>query len=965
MGFSRESSLEGQVDSWAPDRRMAPARRDAFVLGGIRRSPDTEKTNTHHLGVADETVNVDAELLFPGPPPPAEDNQSSRPAISPLKPWKLAIVDDEPDMHAVSAMVLRGFEFKGRRLEILNEYSAAGAMRLLKAQPDVAVLLLDVVMETDHAGLDVVKFVRENLDNHMVRIILRTGQPGLAPENKVISDYDINDYKDKTELTAQKLLTCITTALRTYDDLETIRELSTSKQSLERMVRERTDDLEQANQKLEREMTDRLRVMESLRRNQRVLAEAQRIAKVGNFEWDPAGDDMSWSNQVYCILGIPDHKTSATFSGLMKRIPVLDREVMERAIRSAAAHSSKFDIEHAITRDNGRPGFVRQQGEISFDATRGVKRVVGILQDITEQRAITETMRKLSVAVEQTADSVIITDKGGVIEYVNPAFSSLTGYSREEALGRTPAILNSGKQPEVYFQRLWQAILDGGVFSDVMVNQRKDGSLFYEAKTITPQKNSVGAITHFISTGKDITERMLTQERIEHMAHHDALTGLPNRVLLVDRLEQAISRSKWRNRHVAVLFLDMDRFKLVNDTLGHGGGDKILKIQSQRLLECLREGDTVARLGGDEFAIVLNDIADREDIALIARKILQATQSPVTIDNHELILTTSIGISVFPEDAQDGQALIKRADVAMYNAKARGKDQYAFYTPQDEAKSVTRLSLETSLRQALERKEFLLHYQPLIDVGSGKIIGMEALLRWRRPDGVLVPPMDFIPLLEETGLISPVGRWVMHTACLEARSLLDAGFALQRVAVNVSLNQFRLKSFVRETEEILVHSGLASQCLELELTEGILINDVKETVEILERFHELGILLSIDDFGTGYSSMNYLRRLPFDSLKIDRSFIKGIPDSADDCAIVTAIIALAHSMNLEIVAEGVETPEQLAFVGGLACQRMQGYLCSPPLPSEGFRALLAKIPGHAMDNHPAPNKRQVRHVKPA
>lgn len=852
------------------------------------------------------------------------------------EPWKVAVIDDDQDVHAVTRLALSDFRFKDRPLKMFHAFSAAQARDLLRQEPGMAVILLDVVMETERAGLEVVRYVREELDNGMVRIILRTGQPGQAPEGKVISEYDINDYKEKSDLTVQKLVSALTTALRGYDDLLTIQALAVSKSSLERLVQERTTELAEKNQALALAMAQKQTVLDALHRQQALLAEAQKIAHIGNYEWSLVSREMVWSDQIYRVLQVPENSIVPSMDALLQVVPSEDYARVDAVIRNAVASRQPYDVEHSILRSDGSTGYVHQQGEVHYDDVGDAVRLVGTLQDITERRRADDKMRKLSAAVEQTADSVMITDCHGVIEYVNAAFSKLTGYESHEVCGQTPRLLKSGQLLEIFYRRLWSQILKGEVFSDVIVNKRKDGSLYHEARTITPQKDAAGKVTHFISTGRDISDQILLQERMQHLAHHDGLTGLPNRILLTDRLEQAITRSKWRDRHVAVLFMDMDRFKVINDTLGHATGDLLLKAMAQRLTGCVRDGDTVARLGGDEFAIVLNDVATHDDVIRRSQKVLDAMQEPLLLDGRELFMTTSIGISVYPQDGDSSQVLLKRADVAMYNAKVGGKNNFQFYTEHDEARELAKLGLETALRRALERQEFFLAYQPKVDSVSRQICGFETLLRWRRPDGEVVPPIEFITLLEETGMILAVGDWVLHTACSQAQAMHQAGLPPQNVSVNISLYQFRQKGFVQRVLEILRQTGLAPERLELEITEGVLVDDVKEATQILEALNAAGVRLSIDDFGTGYSSMHYLRRLPFDAIKIDKSFIDGLPGNKDDCAIVTAIITLAHSMDLDVVAEGVETAEQFEFVKTLGCRSIQGYFFSPPLSAEKY-----------------------------
>ena len=853
--------------------------------------------------------------------------------------WKIMIIDDEQVMHNVSQMVLKNFSYKERGLEFIHGYSGNEARELVKQHPDTAIILLDVVMETDSAGLDTVKYIREQLHNRVVRIILRTGQPGQAPEHQVVRLYDINGYLEKNKLTSQYLEIALITSLRSYDDICTIGQLTDDNDTLESLVEARTKDLSAANAKLQQQMKEQEQARMALQQSKARLAEAQRIARIGHFEWCGNDDSMIWSEQIHHILEIPvtpDHHTWAEF---LNFVHDGDRVLVSEIMRQAEQGQKSYDIEHRLRQTSGNVRYVRQQGEFIFDGDGGVRGIVGTLQDITDRRLAEFEMRKLSMAVEQTADGIMITNNNGVIEYVNHAMMKMTGYTREELIGQSPRLLKSGKQSEAFYHRLWKTIQRGEVFTEIIINRRKDERCYYEEKTITPQKNAQGEIVSYISSGKDITERMKSQERLHHLAHHDALTGLPNRVLLQDRLSQAISRARWRERKVAVLFLDMDRFKVINDTLGHNVGDVLLKEMALRLSDCAREGDSVARLGGDEFAVILNDIASIDDIPQVVSKILTHLAEPFKHNDRELFITSSIGISLFPDDGDNGQTLLKKSDAAMYHAKRKGKNTYQFYTAEDEHQAIERLTLESSLRRALERDEFRLYYQPQLSLSSCTIGSYEALLRWQHPERGLIAPIHFIPLLEETGMIISVGEWVLHTACVQERTNQQAGHTAKKVAVNIAIQQFRQKDFVQMVERILRDTGLSPQHLELEVTEGVLIDDITETAAKLRELHELGVSLSIDDFGTGYSSMNYLRRLPFDSLKIDRSFVTDVTTNSDDGAIAAAIVTLAHSIGLEVIAEGVETTEQLSFLDRLGCDIIQGYLCSPPLPATAFASM--------------------------
>jgi len=543
-------------------------------------------------------------------------------------------------------------------------------------------------------------------------------------------------------------------------------------------------------------------------------------------------------------------------------------------------------------------------------------------------------MRKLSGAIEQTDDIVVITDRSGVIEYVNPAFEAASGFSREQAVGGTPGISKSGLHDGEFYRQMWRTILRGEVFRDVLINRRRDGSLYYEEKTITPFKDDAGTVTHFVSTGKDITERMEAQEHLHYLAHHDALTGLPNRALLQDRLAHAIAQCARSDTMLAVLFFDLDRFKNVNDSLGHATGDDLLKAVVERVSACVRRGDTFARLSGDEFTIVMEGLDDTDDVSAVAEKVLAAVRAPTLAGGHEMLVTASIGISIYPHDARDIENLLKHADSAMYRAKETGGNSYQYFTADMTAHAVEHLKLHSQVHRALERGEFILHYQPRIDVRDGHVLGVEALLRWEHPEYGLVSPAQFIPLLEETGLILEVGEWVLKTACRINRRLSEATGRPLRIAVNLSTRQFRDQDLLGKVRRCLEEDDLQPEQLELEITESLLADRIEQTAETLRILQAMGVRISVDDFGTGYSSMGYLKRFPIGRLKIDRSFVRDIPGDENDTGIVRAIIALARSLHMDVTAEGVETDEQLDFVREQGCDEAQGYLLARPMPCE-------------------------------
>lgn len=559
------------------------------------------------------------------------------------------------------------------------------------------------------------------------------------------------------------------------------------------------------------------------------------------------------------------------------------------------------------------------------------------LQRNIQQREESEhSLMKLSSAVTNSGASIAITNTFGIIEYVNEKFCELTGFSNDEAVNRSIDLLGLTKFPNGEVVPTWNMKCLKDNWKGDLLSNRKDGSHFWCTTTISAVHDKSGAVTNYIVSGIDITELKEASSTMKQLALFDALTGLANRRLFVDRMGQSIAASQRRNTIAALLFLDLDQFKRINDTLGHDAGDELLLIVADRLTSCVRAQDTVARLGGDEFTILLNDITDVQSITQIANQILKELKEPIMLGKHEVIISTSIGITLTPNDSQEVDALMKNADLALYQAKARGRDCYYYFTEELNTKALKLLNIEQELRHALQMDEFSLVYQPQVCLKTGSISSIEALIRWHHPTRGEVPPDEFIGIAEETGLIVQIGEWVLRNACMQTKMLQQLTGQKIRVAVNLSSRQFSDPDLEQVIAEVLVESGLNPKYLEIEVTESMLMDNIDKVIEQLNRIKTTGPTITIDDFGSGYSSLSYLKRLPVDILKVDREFVKDIPEDLNDMEITSAIIAIAHKLNLKVIAEGVENIDQRDFLVINKCDYAQGYYFSRPISFESL-----------------------------
>ncbi len=552
-----------------------------------------------------------------------------------------------------------------------------------------------------------------------------------------------------------------------------------------------------------------------------------------------------------------------------------------------------------------------------------------------------QSLRQAAIVFDSTPEGVLVTDSEGTIVAANPAFAEISGYAAEELIGKNPRIFKSNLQPADLAQEMWAGLIETGHWEGEVSNRRKDGSVYTEWLTIHSVRDNAGNLSHYVAVFAHVAAIKEAQARMYHLAHHDPLTDLPNRLLLGDRLAHAIERARRDHHRVAVLFLDLDRFKIINDTLGHGVGDAILRHVGVRLQRHMRAEDTVARLGGDEFMVVIDHLKHPEEAGFIAQKVIEALTEEMRVDDLKFYLTGSIGISLFPDDGESTDELIKNADTAMYRAKERGRNQYHYYTSELTADAMEHFALTNNLRLALERDEFELYYQPQRELSSRRLIGVEALLRWHHPEHGLIRPDRFIPVAEDAGLMVPIGTWVLETACRQARQWADAGLPPFKMAINLSGKQLTRDDLPEIIGQALRDSDLTPGHLELEITETFVMHQPEHTIGVLDRLRGMGVSLAIDDFGTGHSSLSQLKRLPSHCLKIDRSFVRDLPTDPNDEAIARAIVAMGHALGLGIIAEGIENSQQAEVLRQAGCDVGQGYHFGYPVPANEMYALLA------------------------
>ncbi len=735
------------------------------------------------------------------------------------------------------------------------------------------------------------------------------------------------------------------------------------------------------------DITDRRQADEKLQQSEKRLANAQKLVHMGYWNWDIVKNELSWSDEVYRIFGMKPQEFGKTRESFFSSVHIDDREFVQKTMDDALSSDKLYKIDYRIVLPDGSERIVNEQVEIIYDSEGKAIQMNGTIQDITERKLIEEglwTRERQQAAISELGmhaledpdintllnETVSITAlalgvqycgllellpdgkalllkagvgwKTGSVGYVTVGTDtdSQAGYT----LHSNEPVIVGDIRTETRFSTP-SLLLEHKVVSGMSVILKgKDRPFGVIGVHTTRQRTfTVDDVNFLLSVSNvvaDAIERKRLSAHIDHVAQYDILTDLPNRILFIDRVTRTISRAKREKEQIAVLYLNLDRFKAINDSMGNETGDRLLKSVAERMVNCVREGDTVSRMGGDEFAIMLVGITSVPDVTKVSQKIIKAVSKPLVLDGREMHITASIGISMYPQDDEKMEGLIKKASTAMLQAKEQGRNNDRFYNTEMETSSYEMMMLENDLRKALDRKEFLLCYQPQVDINTGRIIGVEALVRWRHPDRGMVSPAEFIPIAEETGLIIPIGEWVLHTALAQNKAWQEDGLAPVNMSVNFSAVQFRQKDPVELVANALRETGLNPGYMGLEITESVIMKGADVVIKKFHELKELGIHICMDDFGTGYSSLSYLKRFPIDILKIDQSFARNVTTDTSDASIVTATIAMAHGLGLKVIAEGVETKEQLEFFRSLKCEIMQGYFFSKPLPTEDVTKLL-------------------------
>ncbi|CDM42863.1 GGDEF and EAL domain-containing protein [Ectopseudomonas oleovorans] len=705
------------------------------------------------------------------------------------------------------------------------------------------------------------------------------------------------------------------------------RELRGAHGALEMRVAERTLELDEATH--------------ALGTSQERLALALEASELGLWDWDLESDQVHHSH-LRELFGLEPEQVQVMLRDLTPRLHPDDLPGLRRAlVRHLKGRSEDYQIEYRVRHVDGHWVWVEDRGRaVERDAAGRVRRMLGTRRDVSARRQQEQQQRLAATVFEAASEGIFILDPDYCVLAVNRAFSAVTGYSREEVVGRTVTSLIGNREMRRQYQMIRQELDSTGTWQGELIETRKSGELYPQWLQLNLVRDVTGRPSHIVGFFADLSARREAEERLRYLSHYDDLTGLANRSLFKERLHDASQRARQSGRSIALVHIDLDRFKLLNDSLGHEVADQLLRQMSRRLTQAVPEADCIARLSGDEFAIILDAYGSLSSLARVASRLLAKLRVPMTVGGHELVISASLGISLMPDYAREISALISQANMAVQHAKHLGGNTFQFFTDNLQACTLERLQLENQLRKAIDEGQLEVFYQPKLNLADGQLNAAEALVRWRHPQQGMVPPSEFIGLAEETGLIAPIGEFVLRQACRQARQWQEEGLAQIRVSVNISVYQLRQGNLTSLVRQVLEETGLAPQYLELELTESQLLDNVDSVIVTFRQLRELGVKLAIDDFGTGYSSLSYLKRFPVHYVKIDQTFIRDLSPGGEDAAITRAIIAMAHSLELKVVAEGVETQAQMDFLKSQNCDEIQGFLISRPVEASTFAELL-------------------------
>ena len=709
--------------------------------------------------------------------------------------------------------------------------------------------------------------------------------------------------------------------------------LKQANESLEQRVEERTAELVGTSQDLLHEIEERRRIEYDLQKSKETVEALFNATTDLAFLLDTSGELLAFNKPFAQAMGKSSHELKGKYfrSFFPEDLGELEARHFRQVLESGRAERFEGKLFDQILDHTFYP-LPDDEGNVDVVAV--------FARDITEKKQAEKKLNLAAKVIESSNEAVLVTDVNATIVDVNKAMERLSGYSREELLGKNPSIMKSGRHPPEFYAHMWEDLHTKGHWRGEVWDRRKDGVVYPKLLSVSEVKNKDDEVSHYVGIFTDITSLKETEARLQQLAHFDPLTGLPNRLLFLDRLRQALAESERTNRLVALLSIDLDRFKQVNDSMGHQAGDDLLVAVGKRIALSVRKMDTVARIGGDEFTVVIPEAPNTHAAAVVGRKIVHSMAQPFLLLGREVSVSASVGITMAPADGTDVDRLLRNADIALYHAKDRGKNNFKFFSEKMHKEVLERLELETELRAALERNEFVLHYQPRLSCSTSMVTGVEALLRWNHPRTGLTRPARFLSLAEEMGLIVPIGEWVLRTACAQISEWQQKGFNPPPVAVNVSAQEFARADFVQHITSIVEEVGLDPKFLELEFSENVAMEDSELCIKVLRKLKDMGIRCALDGFGTGYSSLGCLKDLPIDILKSDRSFVANVASNLGDQAVVSATIAIAHDLDMEVCAEGVETIEQLHFIQARGCDAWQGYYFSKPRPAEQIVKLI-------------------------